>query len=933
MHSTDIELTLDPQGATGQACWWGRQKPYCCNTPKNLNPFLPVSLDKLFPTLPPVLDIPVFDMQTIASGSSLVGDSNPQVFGLVVIDGPQDAVTNLNKRDGSRIEFLSCDQERGNDGGTAKFLCMDSSESSNCNYMHIGGLTGTIMRMPEDCGFATYAVAHSVIPSLDQFLPDHLKKRAPSDAIVYDLDYGYDFALAKRDSGDIYLRVDYSDSHDYYNQVVAADHQKRTLISRFWSGTLSIWQNLIRNLRVMADQHFTAVIENQNFDIVLYDNDGSRNNCSSSQDGFLQLKLSGQVRSTIKWGVTMVGTIAPALKLEEAYSYFDSNPKLAGTLSFNGKGVLNIDGGNPRLPIFSSPITAYEFSHPGIISFSPTMNIEARLLGSGQIDGQVPAHHTYGRNQATFQVNQPLSVGDFHGGAAGNIPNNPFTGDVVVDTTQAAATKDGTVFALELLLENSLSMEVFQYDTSVLNGGASLNARIPHTIRIANTGSSQLTVYDGDQQASADVTMNGSIADWASTDTFATGPPFNPQTIHTESSTPPGRDPPKESGFAIFGSREYIQCSKSQPANITCPPMSDLGNIDPKFNDPDDGSEPLAPPRRSLEGLVILEKRTGGEREFNVYFNLQIIVTIFSHTYWTGGRELLQHNPNAGYYDLNNADCVDRTWNPNAVIPPGLTPAAEHILELQTHPRFLEFVMGANVPLQNGHTYHTTHPVIDPGVFATGGRYVTRWSAWDPAGQTDTADETPVDDVWRAYGDTNNAGHMVNTQPHWNNLKMQIIRGNDPIGDDRWQAQNLDDTTDTATGIRAASVIRDVIDIFDYMNRPDLHTAWKSSANGIRDALAHFQDRYNANVPNGAQPLANLPEMWDEYLRSVFIPQIQNNVAAWVERRINILIAAWDTAREGATGQREETILGILEALTQLKEAAQNAFIDITNLT
>lgn len=77
----------------------------------------------------------------------------------------------------------------------------------------------------------------------------------------------------------------------------------------------------------------------------------------------------------------------------------------------------------------------------------------------------------------------------------------------------------------------------------------------------------------------------------------------------------------------------------------------------------------------------------------------------------------------------------------------------------------------------------------------------------------------------------------------------------------------------------------------------------------------------------------NLPEMWDEYLRNVLIPQIENNVGAWAERRINILLVNWDTAREGATGQREEVILGILEALTQLKEDLQNASIDIGNPT
>lgn len=144
---------------------------------------------------------------------------------------------------------------------------------------------------------------------------------------------------------------------------------------------------MIQNLRVSANQDFDPSIENTNLDILLYNNDGSRNNCSDSRDGFLQLKLTGQVKTSIKWGVTMVGTIAPNLKLEEAYSYFDSNPKLAGTLSFNGKGTLGINRGNPQLPLLSSPMTAYEFSHPGIVSFMPTMNIEARLLGSGQIDG------------------------------------------------------------------------------------------------------------------------------------------------------------------------------------------------------------------------------------------------------------------------------------------------------------------------------------------------------------------------------------------------------------------------------------------------------------------------------------------------------------------------------------------------------------------
>lgn len=54
----------------------------------------------------------------------------------------------------------------------------------------------------------------------------------------------------------------------------------------------------------------------------------------------------------------------------------------------------------------------------------------------------------------------------------------------------------------------------------------------------------------------------------------------------------------------------------------------------------------------------------------------------------------------------------------------------------------------------------------------------------DPAGQTNATEKMPADDGWRAYGDTNNVGHMVNTESHWNKLKLQIVLGIDPIGND-----------------------------------------------------------------------------------------------------------------------------------------------------
>ena len=533
----------------------------------------------------------------------------------------------------------------------------------------------------------------------------------------------------------------------------------------------------------------------------------------------------------------------------------------------------------------------------------------------------------------------PKSIGQFTGSAAGNIPKDAFKGDVSIDTSQAAARSDGTVFAMELLLESSLTMKVFEYDTSVLNGGASLNARVPHTLRIAKSGSG-LAVTDGDKGASVDVGMNGSIANWESTDTFPVGRNPDAQTIHTTSSDPPERDPPKENGFAVFGGRDYISCSRGgDNSDLTCPALSDLGRIDPSLGDEvQDGSSPHRRMKRWLDvlfnrGTHRLEKRVGNERSYDVTFNLVVIATIFSHTYWTGGRELLQHNADAGYYDLNNADCTDSTWDDDATIPTGVRPAAEHILELQTHPRFLEFAMGQAADLRNGQTHRTRYTPIDSGVFRSGGRYLTRWSTWDPAGSTNAVDEAPIDDVWRAYGDTNNAGHMVNAEPNFNGAKQRIFRGFDPIADETWNERDLDDTGDIDNAEAAIGAIRDVLGFYSYMNRQGVHDGWIASANAVRAALDHFQDRYNRNVPNGQQRIANLPEIWDEYVRDVLVAQLQNGARAWALRRINILITLWDARQEGADEDELVVIRGVLEALSVLRDEARSARIDISGLT
>ena len=89
-----------------------RDKVLCCNAPSNANPFLPVALDRIFPTLPSPADIPSWKLLGLGSPARITSSGelngpNSQGFGFVVIDGSPGAVSNLEKRE-SGYEFLDC---------------------------------------------------------------------------------------------------------------------------------------------------------------------------------------------------------------------------------------------------------------------------------------------------------------------------------------------------------------------------------------------------------------------------------------------------------------------------------------------------------------------------------------------------------------------------------------------------------------------------------------------------------------------------------------------------------------------------------------------------------------------------------------------------------------------------------------------------------
>jgi len=191
---------------------------------------LPVPLANLFPT---ASSIPLSDKQTwdVELDPTMGGadpepngstDPNENSFGWHIMSGPADEMTTMDKRDGSHWDVFDC-ENAGTKRQTAKAVCIDESESSNCGVIRLGrGVAETVVEMPAGCGPGKYAMAVSLEPSVNQTLPHRLVKRGLKHPIMYDFVFDYDFTpLQRRDGGsNTLLRIDYSDDPGYWNTIV-----------------------------------------------------------------------------------------------------------------------------------------------------------------------------------------------------------------------------------------------------------------------------------------------------------------------------------------------------------------------------------------------------------------------------------------------------------------------------------------------------------------------------------------------------------------------------------------------------------------------------------------------------------------------------------------------------------------------------------------
>lgn len=979
----DVQLDTDTFGSSSSSCAGnGRKKVLCCNAPKNTNPFLPVSLEKIFPTLPPPEDYPQFDLQLLGSDSppaAITDLPNVETFGLLVIVGPEESVQSLRRRDGSHMKVLDCDNISPNGTSRIRLMCMDESPHSNCEAIQKGGVEGTVIRLPDRCGHGEYAVLHSLSQAQNMDLPVNVARSAPSNPRIWQAEVSYDFGLVKKDTGDIFVRIDYSNTHDYWNSIVQADPQKRTtkrsppqIHPRFYSNSHDAWREKYNSLRKGYGE---GSLNKRNFNNLLVGEDAEK--CSgSAADGFLKMSLSGNLNEAIEFGYTFVGTIAPNFNIEQAFGYFDSNLELATTPSFDGKGFLSVPDGLENKPLWNSPVRAWSFTHPGILDFSPSTNVYLSMKGEGYVDGKFSTSFIIGNGEAV-RDSLPQDVGDHSGSVSNSGVSDAFDGDISLPQSSARrnmgkrASLDDSVLALRFFTRTDMDLNINFYHSSQRAVDVNFEQQLDSYIRLSSTSAGTPKITFSNSQVEASAQTNGSLPWGDDREQHIVGNRGNTLILHVGSSTPPDRNPPDLNGYALFGDRDIMSCSNGRgggggSAVTDCICLNAVDQFDRSLDlDPDTREPYMNKKKRSarlrhpkhlgkshshhyghehFDPSLAIDPETGrpyadddgkslfsdlDKRVINYGAPENYTVRAPSGASWTitmprypngqNGNSLNQLNPNAGRYDASDCyDCEDFSVTSSST-DPNTRVVTEHIHERQGESGGENFSLSGEARLGDGTLVRSEYPVVPEAYLAPGGYFHTDYAVWDPSGPYTGR---PIDRVTNAYGSDTNPGVLVNAERNLNSIKARLWVGHRPMSDSLWEENGFNEP-DAGRADGAITFLRSTIQVLRYLNEDTVNGNWANVVNSVRDELQHYQDRVLA--VDGVQ--LHLAEQRTEYVRRVIVRNIES-VDNWLGRRINLMREVWQRARGNNPAAQS-----ILATLNRVANEVEELFVDITRFS
>ncbi|KAL4812489.1 bacteriodes thetaiotaomicron symbiotic chitinase [Aspergillus spinulosporus] len=963
----DVQVDTATYGDSPGSCVGNsRKKVLCCDSPKNLNPFLPVALDKVFPTLPPAEDYPQFDLQNLGGNGVLTTDLNANTFGMIIIVGPEDTVQSLRRRDGSDLHVLDCGNIRPDGRSHIRLVC-PRTFNSTCDKLHRGGVEGTILRMPEGCGPGTYTVLHALRPAPDRSLPYHVVRSASWDPEILEAEISYDFGLVKRDSGDIYIRIDYSNSLGYWKSIVEGDpaRKKRSaspLHERFYSSSASDWKakfDEVRNAGKTITSLGQGYLEKSKFDVLL--SGETKDDCSSSDDGFLKMDISGTLHEELEFGYSLT---------------------LTGALNFNGKGFFSVPAGMAGAKMFSSPVSAWGFSHPGICNFGPSANVEVHLTGEGEINGDFTANFIIG-NDGAVTDSLPTSTGSHSGGVSNQLLSNPFSGALTLPSSSSSKKRqssDATILALRFLTTSQMKLNLNFFQSKEIAASVQFNQSLDSYLRIKKKSDGSPQIIFSNALGTLESYTVGDLP-WGDDPVQSVIGQGNALVLHEGAETPDPRGAPDINGYALFGVHDLMGCSNSGGGGSSlenCYCMSVMDQFDRTLDlDPETGDvydfvskrrrrrrgyrqghdmhmHTLNSHLRDIDSTLDLDPETGKpytEDDLIVEVDLEGRAitygapvdytvnpptgnswTITMNRYPNGQNGASLNQARGGTTDLYGAascgDCGDIGVSSSSDDPDS-RPVSEHIHERQTEARAQEFMMSRQARMGDSTLVTSVHPAVPRSYLDPNSYLFTDYATWDPNGpSTITVGQTqipvtgrPIDMITNAYGSDTNPNVLVNADSVLNGYKARVWVGHQPMSDDTWNSNGFDlADVDRTTG--AITAIRTTMQVMSYLNDARVNANWATVVNTVVAIYDDYQNRVQRVDNVSIYPR----QMYQEYVLRVVIPDIEN-MEIWVTRRINQLRALW----QPLVGQNSWAQL-ILDQLETMQDEMDSMVLDFTNL-
>ncbi|KAF5862395.1 hypothetical protein ETB97_011752 [Aspergillus alliaceus] len=281
--------------------------------------------------------LPTFEL--VSFGGRYTGptkDENPNNSGVAffLVASSYTAVTSMSKRDNPGLEFGDC---------PADVLSRPNEEHQT--GVQEGGVEGTVVQMPEECGGPSWARAVSLTLSKNQTVPGHLAKRGETTSPVFDFTFDYNTALVRRDAEKFSVRMDFSNVPRYWNAVVDApgpSSSKRDinqLVGRFY-GSSDEWYTKFKSLKFPAAQ---GTKYTEKLDQLVYHNPQICEYAGTQVGESLSVAMEGTTTVESHFGFSLIATWQPgkSFDVHQAAGFFHPDGETDVAFKIGGQSVLD----------------------------------------------------------------------------------------------------------------------------------------------------------------------------------------------------------------------------------------------------------------------------------------------------------------------------------------------------------------------------------------------------------------------------------------------------------------------------------------------------------------------------------------------------------------------------------------------------------------